>query len=229
MWGSWLLFDTYGLVLWGALSDERTSLSFVYAAGPCQIWDFPFRRLLRLAGSRWKYSTPPPHGFWLQLGWCFRYITRGGPNRKHRLQQFSYWCHGGCLAIDWISFPRERVYRPLLRNVCVFIRLLHSKDHTRCLPRGLSPAKGLYATVQCNWQNVVKVLDSWHAATHANCSYSCGKEWASISARFGVLILGTVKRITLWVQSPFACRVICVWRGVRKFLLAYSTSLPIDN
>jgi hypothetical protein len=27
------------------------------------ILDFPFRRLLRLAGSRWKYSTPPPHGF----------------------------------------------------------------------------------------------------------------------------------------------------------------------
>jgi hypothetical protein len=23
--------------------------------------DFPFRRLLRLAGSRWRYSTPPPH------------------------------------------------------------------------------------------------------------------------------------------------------------------------
>jgi hypothetical protein len=27
-----------------------------------QIWDFPFRRLLRLAKSRWKYSIPPPHG-----------------------------------------------------------------------------------------------------------------------------------------------------------------------
>jgi hypothetical protein len=26
------------------------------------VWDFPFRRLLRLAGSRWRYSTPPPHG-----------------------------------------------------------------------------------------------------------------------------------------------------------------------
>jgi hypothetical protein len=25
-----------------------------------QIRDFPFRRLLRLAGSRWRYSTPPP-------------------------------------------------------------------------------------------------------------------------------------------------------------------------
>jgi hypothetical protein len=29
-----------------------------------QIWDFPFRRLLRLVGSRWRYSTPPPHGLW---------------------------------------------------------------------------------------------------------------------------------------------------------------------
>jgi hypothetical protein len=27
-----------------------------------QIWDFPFRRLLRLAGSRWRYSNLPPHG-----------------------------------------------------------------------------------------------------------------------------------------------------------------------
>jgi hypothetical protein len=65
------------LFLWGALSDERTSLSFIYADGPrqvdflgseslgtrghillSQIWDFPFRRLLRRAGSRWRYSTP---------------------------------------------------------------------------------------------------------------------------------------------------------------------------
>jgi hypothetical protein len=70
------------LLLWGALADERTGLSFVYAAGLAsavflgseslgtrdhtllsQIWDFHFRRLLRLAGSRWRYSTPPPHAF----------------------------------------------------------------------------------------------------------------------------------------------------------------------
>jgi hypothetical protein len=31
-----------------------------------QIWDFPFRRLLRLSGSRWRYSTPPPHR-WMDL------------------------------------------------------------------------------------------------------------------------------------------------------------------
>jgi hypothetical protein len=28
-----------------------------------QIRDFPFRRLLRLAGSRWRHSTLPPHGY----------------------------------------------------------------------------------------------------------------------------------------------------------------------
>jgi hypothetical protein len=27
-----------------------------------EIRDFPFRRLLRLSKSRWRYSTPPPHG-----------------------------------------------------------------------------------------------------------------------------------------------------------------------
>jgi hypothetical protein len=32
-----------------------------------QIWDFPFRRLLRLAGSRCRYTTPPPHGSWTEL------------------------------------------------------------------------------------------------------------------------------------------------------------------
>jgi hypothetical protein len=65
-----------GLLMWGALSDERTGPVFGIAAGPLQrshswvpvhgtcdhillsqIRDFPFRRHLRLAGSRWTYST----------------------------------------------------------------------------------------------------------------------------------------------------------------------------
>jgi hypothetical protein len=58
-----LQFDSYGLDLWGALSDERTGLSFIYAAGPCQrSLSRVLRRLLRLAGSRLRYSTPPPDG-----------------------------------------------------------------------------------------------------------------------------------------------------------------------
>jgi hypothetical protein len=31
-----LLFDSYGLDLWSALSNERTGLSFLYGAGPRQ-------------------------------------------------------------------------------------------------------------------------------------------------------------------------------------------------
>jgi hypothetical protein len=77
----------------GAVSDERTGLSFIIAAGfastvifgseshgNCdhillsQIRDFPFRSLLRLAGLRWRYSTPPPHGIVLRLaGHVFKY------------------------------------------------------------------------------------------------------------------------------------------------------------
>jgi hypothetical protein len=70
-----------GLLMWGAVFDERTGPSFTIAPGPCQCrhfrvrlpWDswpyllcqtrdFPFRRILRLAGLQWTYSTPPPHG-----------------------------------------------------------------------------------------------------------------------------------------------------------------------
>jgi hypothetical protein len=70
-----------GLLMWAALSDERTSLrlQFLLVLASTvilgsesrgirdhilvsQIRDLPFRRLLRLAGLRWRYLTPPPHG-----------------------------------------------------------------------------------------------------------------------------------------------------------------------
>jgi hypothetical protein len=41
-------------------SESRTTRGHILLS---QIRDFPFRRLLRLEGSRWRYSTPPPHGF----------------------------------------------------------------------------------------------------------------------------------------------------------------------
>jgi hypothetical protein len=47
---------------------------------------------------------------------------------------------GRCLTIDWISFLREHLYRPLFRNDCFFIRC------TRQI-RGLCPATGIYATI----------------------------------------------------------------------------------
>jgi hypothetical protein len=59
-----------------------------------QIWDFPFRRLLRLAGSRWRYSTPPPHGVSLLYSvLCPLIIPRHGPHGKH------VTCYQECLLI----------------------------------------------------------------------------------------------------------------------------------
>jgi hypothetical protein len=73
IWGLWPDFYYHqtvaGLLIWGALSDESIGLSFTTAAGArqrhiflSQIRDFPYRHLLQLAGLRWRYLTPPPHG-----------------------------------------------------------------------------------------------------------------------------------------------------------------------
>jgi hypothetical protein len=69
-----------GLLIWGALWREDGHVVYncwwsspaPSFSGPefhgthhnllSQIRDFPFRRLLRLSGLRWRYSTPPPHG-----------------------------------------------------------------------------------------------------------------------------------------------------------------------
>jgi hypothetical protein len=75
-----------------------------------QIRDFPFRRHLRLAGSRWWYWTRPPHGSYCQLLLSSRYIGSGRttamniyePQRKHILRH-RFYC--------WV-----RVLRALPRN-----------------------------------------------------------------------------------------------------------------
>jgi hypothetical protein len=60
-----------------------------------QILDFNFRRLLRLTGSWWRYSTPPPHGFSLSSrpGFLVR-KPRVGPHGKHIhcLAMAIYYC-----------------------------------------------------------------------------------------------------------------------------------------
>jgi hypothetical protein len=46
------------------------------------IWDFFFRRLLRLVGSRWRYSTPPPHGSLCLCHFLFTSLW-GRPQRRN--------------------------------------------------------------------------------------------------------------------------------------------------
>jgi hypothetical protein len=59
-----------------------------------QIRDFPFRHLLRLAGLRWRYSTPPPHEItlWTLAPVVLLITSRHGPRRKHRFRQYLYCC-----------------------------------------------------------------------------------------------------------------------------------------
>jgi hypothetical protein len=80
----------------------REGGSCVYAAGPRQRsvsrvpvpWDswptftvsdlrLPFRRLLRVAGLRWRYSTPPPHG-------CLLVLVIQRRHGLHRKRLFHY-------------------------------------------------------------------------------------------------------------------------------------------
>jgi hypothetical protein len=122
-----------GLLIWGALSDERTVLSFTVTAGRgqhshfrvrvllSQIQDFPFRRLLRLAGLRWS-SRPRLHtgGSW--------------PHREHRFQQVFYCCMRDCCGY---YLSTAVIYRAITQQ-----RLLYS-----CLFRSRCLATGLQATI----------------------------------------------------------------------------------
>jgi hypothetical protein len=83
----------------------------------------PFSSPPTTRGLQWRYSAPPPHGFF-SVGVFIIYLW-GGPYQKHCLHQSFLSCHGDCLAIGWISFPRESVYRPLASDECSFLRSLH--------------------------------------------------------------------------------------------------------
>jgi hypothetical protein len=70
--------------------ESRRTLGHIL---PSQIRDFPFRRLLRLAGSQWRYSTPPPHGY---------ACVRAGPLH---------------IASAWTQQRTRAAYRPLRSDV----------------------------------------------------------------------------------------------------------------
>jgi hypothetical protein len=112
-----------GLLMWSALSDERTGLSFTIASCIAsaviygfesrgtrdhillsQIRDIPFRRLLRLAGLRWRYSNSPSHGT-IDFQQTVPLITY-----RHGLFTKS--------TIGWLSVEHTRItYRLLMNNV----------------------------------------------------------------------------------------------------------------
>jgi hypothetical protein len=74
-----------------------------------QIRDFLFRRLLRLPGSRWRYSTPPPHGFSLRryiywecvIKWDFYSSCVKSVDRKRIVKTLSRLSH------SWYLLPNS--------------------------------------------------------------------------------------------------------------------------
>jgi hypothetical protein len=91
-----------------------------------QICDFLFRRLLRLAGSRWRYSTPPPHRVQLTDIISFVVQPRHGPHRKY----ISHYCV--------LSRCRGNVSTELFpSNGCCTVACL----------QGCYLARGLYVTI----------------------------------------------------------------------------------
>jgi hypothetical protein len=75
--------------------------------GLATVWDFPFRRLLRLAGSRWRYSTPPPHPTNFKIRHYLIYILHG----RHGKHNLYFW-----QSLFTAPLPSNR--SPIVWRVC---------------------------------------------------------------------------------------------------------------
>jgi hypothetical protein len=84
------------------------------------IWEFPFRLLLRLAGSRWRYSTPPPHVHVLEISWIelsFEfYVTTDGQPASLSWSKAPIWGLRPDLYYLCDSYGLDIVGRPLWRE-----------------------------------------------------------------------------------------------------------------
>jgi hypothetical protein len=154
-----LLFDIYGLVFCGAPSLTRGRVCLLYmlltlasevflgseSLGTrdhillSQTRDFPFRRLLLLVGSRWRYSTPPPHG---SLPWSFlesRYIAAARTTQKSQ-----FYCKNHCVTqqlvtdnpvptVAWRGRHRKHSFLYCCLMYHVFIELLPSNALIKCV------------------------------------------------------------------------------------------------
>jgi hypothetical protein len=104
-----LLFDSCDLVLVGRplWREDGYMLQTLASASPgtrdhillSQIWDFPFRRLLRLAGSRWRYSTPPP-----REAWRTRLVSLGTDRVENIIPNSSSVLARGLVAMQHVCF-----------------------------------------------------------------------------------------------------------------------------
>jgi hypothetical protein len=84
-----------------------------------QIWEFPFRRLLRLAGSLWRYSIRPPHGEGsnrVELSWVECYVTTDGQPASLSWYKAPIWGLRPDLYYLYDNYGLILVGRPLWRE-----------------------------------------------------------------------------------------------------------------
>jgi hypothetical protein len=127
------------LFLWGALSDERSGFSFVYAAGPCQRslsrvqvpWDL--RPYFTVSHLRLSFSSPPTtrrvavevfdpastRVGWRSVSLCLFIISRHGPHRKHSSS-----------IVAWIRLCGNMFRQLLHSNSCTRDILYHDNSST---------------------------------------------------------------------------------------------------
>jgi hypothetical protein len=95
-----------------------------------QIRDFPIRPLLRLAGSWWKYSIPPPHGFEVNSHSRILSYPLGTDHTQKTSHMISispvHWLADFCLAASY----KNSSYCCVTLSEKVFIALL--PNYTRC-------------------------------------------------------------------------------------------------
>jgi hypothetical protein len=77
-------------------------------------WPFlvPFRRLLRLAGSRWRYSTPPPHGFTSALDGGEWSVSPLGNFTPRETALFTHWIGGWVNPRTGLDAAKKRKFLP---------------------------------------------------------------------------------------------------------------------
>jgi hypothetical protein len=88
-----------------------------------QIRDFPFRRLLRFAFLRWRYSTPPPHGIDSRDSLNSCYIAWERPQKK------TAFPNNSSIVIE-VCLPRLCIETAviLLLHACSFTRDLFTES-----------------------------------------------------------------------------------------------------
>jgi hypothetical protein len=129
------------------------------------IGDFFFRRLIRLAGSRWRCSTPPPHGYNSVTAFTSLISTLHRPHGKNRL--YCWWYHRLRESVFTEPFLRNGLHNPVvppllglddIENSLIYCCVCWTK-FTELLPGNAlikSVTIPMHYTLNTLWMSVIK-------------------------------------------------------------------------